>query len=1112
MKSQSFQFGNWHVNPNDNSISDGNDSRQMEPRAMDVLVTLCSAPNTIFSAEELLEKCWGSALYGDNPVHKIIAQLRRLLGDQSSAPQYIETIRKRGYRTIAPVQIDASEQAQAGLWHNESPFRGLQAFDEQHAPVFFGRSDAIFRLGAVVAQQIFDPAAVELVLVLGPSGSGKTSLVRAGLLPYLMQKSDSVHIVSHSGFDLAEKGEHSLLLTLAGMLLDLEVGQAPVFTNHSASSLCQILETEPEALYQTLQLSLQSGPQSNQQSSPPISPQISMATLPVGKPLRHALFIDRFEAVFDDKQVSNEARNGFLRVLDQLARTHALLIILACRNDFYPQLAAYPLLMAGKQHGAHFDLNPPSQAELAQMIRLPALAAGLSFGIDEQTRLHLDDVLCEGATGNPDALPLLQYTLHELYRLRTPDNELSFAAFAELGGIEGAIGQRAEQVMSALSVAQQLCLPQVLSLVATISSQDAPVTSRRAGWAGLRSDDERAVVNALVESRLFVSELVDGARGFGVAHEALLRRWPRVVAWVASHRAALQIRNRIGEMAQRWQRDGKSQDLLIPEGKQLDEARGLLGLSGFSLSAVETALVAASMRRTRWRKRLRGAALAMIILLAVLATGLGLSAMSAQKQAQRQRTEVEGLMGFMLGDFTEKLRPLARLDLLDSVGDRALAYFKRAGNEDLSETALTQRAKALQVLAEVRYTRGDAKTAEDALQTAALILLRQQKKTPNNHEVLKNLGVNAFWLGQIRLDKREWQQATVFFTQYQQYSDRLHQLDPNNPEWWIEQSYAHNNLGTVALNLRDFKRADSEFQQSLALKNRALGKKPQDNTLQAELADSLSWSATMKAALGELDAAMQLHQKEAAIVQKLAATHPGDGLWRARWAISLQHQAELHKALGDDATALGMWRHAAQLYEINLKHESDNQTWQRNLVLVQLGIDQLLARHAPPQTQFADLIELKKATASLIRRNPGQPALIWADAILERRIGNKLTNQHNLTDSKPVISGAIHALEQLFSANPTDLETKLLLIDTLLTEAEWASQAQGPAEVQRACARGRAVLARDVENSLDYRVLDRWLRLHLCLNARDEVRATHARLTKIGYRDSEYLKLISQFK
>lgn len=802
METTQFQFGAWRVNPADNTMTNGDIQRQMEPRAMDVLVTLCKQANTIISAEELLARCWGNAIYGDNPVHKVIAQIRRLLGDSSTAPEYIETIRKRGYRTIAPVHFDYSRQAQAGTWLNGSPFRGLQAFDEKYASVFFGRSDATFKLNQIIENQIHAENAVELVLVLGPSGSGKTSLIRAGVLPGLLHQSGTVQIISSSSFDLAEKGDYSLFTTLGGILLDLEVGQKSVFPNHSATSLGQLLETDIDVVLAMLGQSL-----------------AGLATAPTA---RHAIFIDRFEALFNLKQIGIDERNRFLQTLDKLARSRSSLILLACRNDFYPQLAAYPLLMEGKAHGAHFDVNPPSQAEIAQMIRLPALAANLSFDLDPQSHLKLDEVLCESANGNPDALPLLQYTLHELYRLRSPQGLLSFAAFHQLGGMEGAIGRRAEQVIEALSASQRQCLPPVLSLVTTISTHEAVVTSRRSAWSALRSENERIVVQALVESRLFVSELVDGTAGFGVAHEALLRRWPRVVEWINEHRQALQIRARVGELAQRWQQAGHSADLFIPEGRQLEEARGLLSLIEFSLAPQELALIRASISRAQWRKRLRLAVLGTLLVLALLAVGLGLSALSAKRQAQQRRIEVEGLMGFMLGDFADKLRPLARLDLLDDISTRAMDYFIQSDDDDLSPPALIQRAKVLQVLAQVQYTRANPMAASEALQSGNLILLKLLQHHPESREVLKNLAANAFWLGQIQLDKANWQQAGIFFNQYRDYCERLVQLNPTHMEWWQQQSHAHNNLGILALKQHDLAKAALEFRTALELENRAL--------------------------------------------------------------------------------------------------------------------------------------------------------------------------------------------------------------------------------------------------------------------------------------------------
>lgn len=120
---------------------------------------------------------------------------------------------------------------------------------------------------------------------------------------------------------------------------------------------------------------------------------------------RFGLFVDRLEVLLSSPRFSAAAREQGLALLDTLARSGAVLLLSACRNEFYPQVVASPSLMAGKGNGAHFDLLPPSRQELLQMIRLPAAAAGLSWEFDPESALGLDELLCREAASNPDACP-----------------------------------------------------------------------------------------------------------------------------------------------------------------------------------------------------------------------------------------------------------------------------------------------------------------------------------------------------------------------------------------------------------------------------------------------------------------------------------------------------------------------------------------------------------------------------------------------------------------------------------------------------------------------------------------------------------------------------------
>ncbi|MGL4747369.1 MAG: winged helix-turn-helix domain-containing protein, partial [Shewanella sp.] len=96
MSDSTFFLGEWQVNPSANSLRLGHQLKQLEPKAMDVLLFLCQRAGEVVSSDEIVSHCWPGVDTGDNPLHKIINQLRRALGDSATESQYIETIRKRG--------------------------------------------------------------------------------------------------------------------------------------------------------------------------------------------------------------------------------------------------------------------------------------------------------------------------------------------------------------------------------------------------------------------------------------------------------------------------------------------------------------------------------------------------------------------------------------------------------------------------------------------------------------------------------------------------------------------------------------------------------------------------------------------------------------------------------------------------------------------------------------------------------------------------------------------------------------------------------------------------------------------------------------------------------
>ncbi|MYM34377.1 AAA family ATPase [Duganella sp. FT94W] len=1081
MKHKSFRFGEWRVEPATNTLSCGVLNRQLEPRAMDVLLYLCAHPHVVVSAETLLDACWGEVSPSDNAIHKIITQLRRALDDSATEPRYIETIRKRGYRLLAELSYD--DEVSQGSWLHASPFRGLEAFEEQHAAIFFGRKLSVDQLVQVVVAQA--QAACAMVLVLGPSGAGKTSLVQAGLIPALKAgaaPADSgIAIAAHVQLDCADMGQSGLLETLASVLLDAEIDDRLLFDNTSAAALAKRMAHDLPSLIEQMQLRLPT--------------------------IRLLLFIDRFEAVFRLPHITDAERATFVNVLDQLARSGSMQLVLACRNDFYPHLASYPTLMNLKLRGGHFDLTPPGSADIAQIVRHPAQVAQLRYTVDAHGE-GLDEVLCHAARSGPDSLPLLQYCLQELYRQRTPDGALTHAAFHAMGGLEGAIGARAEQLISALGAAEIAALPRVLSQLVLVAEDDTTVSARRVPWSALHNDAQNKLVQALVDAHLFVSDLQGGAPTFGIAHEALLRRWPRVVAWVEEHRQALQIRSRVSAQAKRWQESGRQRDMLLPSGTQTNQAREILHQGRLSLSLEEQDFVLSSLRSERRSERIRIGMMIVVTSLAILAGALGLAARSAQTQAENHRIEAEDLMTFMLGDFVDKLRPLGKLDLLDSVSNRALKYLSDYRLANDSDNSLTQRAKSLQLISEVRIARGDPSGANAALLAGRDILQRQLSSRPQDPVLLKSAGENAFWLGQIHLDVKEWDKARVYFENYRDYSDQLAAMEPNNPASWLEQSYSHNNLGTLAIQKNDLARAAKEFKVSVDLKMRAHLRSPEDKQLISDLADSLSWLASTQLKLGQLAEADKLASRELALLQALHSNNPTESLWLKPLTSAWIHQAQIKKALGDLATTKDHLVKAHGLLEKLVAEDGSNRTWQKNLIIARLALYDAETPPLPAAAALSQLEQLGREITELEELEPKKLNLQMTSASITQRKAALQFQQGQLHEATQTLRPALARLQTLYAATPTDQLLRYYLLDALLLDTEISMATNSSATVPQSCMDAHTLLKPLVTGTTDYALLVPWVKTATCLGEYQTRADAVKKLEDMNYKDPSYLQYL----
>jgi WD40 repeat protein len=367
-----------------------------------------------------------------------------------------------------------------------------------------------------------------------------------------------------------------------------------------------------------------------------------------GGEVRLILLVDQLEELFTEASVGMEAREQFFHAIESLARSGFTWVLATVRSDFYDHCQSSPALVRMKEGAGQIDVLLPEPDALRRLIVEPTRLAGLRF--EEQNNRSLADVLLRDAVAHRELLPLLEYALRELFDERTSEGLLTFAAYAKLSGVEGALARRAEQTFLKLSPEAQGALDSVLSALFSVSGDEkTSFVRRRTPSAELARDpDARAFTHAFVEERLLTTDAAGagGAATIAVAHEALIRVWPRAQEWAARNVEFLRLRASIDQSQRRWRQSGRDPSLLLQEGLPLEEGRRLLAAGPQRVdtqvsSYIELSIANHSLRRLRTMRRRRYviASLSILTVAALIGAVYGISQASKARKAAAHAIE-----------------------------------------------------------------------------------------------------------------------------------------------------------------------------------------------------------------------------------------------------------------------------------------------------------------------------------------------------------------------------------------------------------------------------------------------------------------------------------------
>jgi hypothetical protein len=442
---------------------------------------------------------------------------------------------------------------------DRTPYRGLEPLEAIDAGIFFGR-DAPVVEALDGLRGLREAACPRLFVLLGASGAGKSSFLRAGLLPRLTR--DDRNFLP---LPVIRPGR-SAVTGITGFVAALAAACGEQGMTATRAQLRDAAGQGAQALRPYLQeLAARAG----SANAAPKLPTLVIA-------------VDQAEELFR-AEGAQEGENlvSLFRDLVQ-SDEPAMIVFFAIRSDSYDALEhAKPLEGLSPKT---FPLLPMPRGSYQTVIEGPATRyqrAGHQFEIDPSLTEALLADLDKG--GGSDALPLLAFTLEQLFYDNKAAGRLSRTEYEKFGGLKGAIDAAMARVFTEadkdpriprdhdarLALLRRGLIPWLAGI-----DPDTRTPRRRRASASQIPEEARPLTDLLVEQRLLTRAVDDVTHAITIepAHEALLRQWGSLKGWLDEDFARLVTLEGVKRAARDWAANARDPAWAAHGGARLQEA------------------------------------------------------------------------------------------------------------------------------------------------------------------------------------------------------------------------------------------------------------------------------------------------------------------------------------------------------------------------------------------------------------------------------------------------------------------------------------------------------------------------------------------------------------
>ena len=485
------------------------------------------------------------------------------------------------------------------------------------------------------------------------------------------------------------------------------------------------------------------------------------------------------------------------------------------------------------------------------------------------------------------------------------------------------------------------------------------------------------------------------------------------------------------------------------------------------------------------------------LLVAAVTVGLAVYAFKSRQESELRRQQAEALIGFMLGDLRQKLEPIGRLELLDSVGDEAMGYFETLGERG-TPGELLSRAVAFKQIGDVRFNQGKLEAALASFEKALLQARQLHEAEPANNQYLFELGQAEFWVGYVAWERGQLDKAELAMHNYLRHSLVLRDREPGNRDYKLELSYAYSNLGSLSRTRGDAKTALAYFGLCRGIIEEELAASPGDPGLTIALAETWSWIGSTRIDDGNLAGGESGFAEVTRLLQPLYErgedAHATDLLGR-----NLIFQANAQLGLGRTELAASYIERGREIFSRLTARDPQNASWARSAQRAQLT---QLGLQAPADWSAEQARALDTLVAAMEAEAGTDPGSVWTEVNLSQGLRLQALRALATGDTAGALVAADKAYRRM-AALAADTDYSAQRLAELARAAEVLGTAQAAAgdhaAAQGTWAEAAQVLDRQARPSFEFFPGRKLLAINLGQSR--ELVALQEVLDTAGYRD-----------